>query len=263
MLVSELLKKTNQSMVDDSKVKEETPDITSLMKRFTDLSIQAQMNEKSRNAKIEHQLLKIDKDLQNFGSEDETDKIDKQIESLKSIATELINEDDKIDTIVKERSKCSFENFQTHIDDLRQESKEVISGFNRESDKHLFTIDITLKKQQKAFLENLSNYNSQLNEAADILKRDLEINYEERQSKTKEVKGEVFGCLETLEEDLSFERNVREQTEDKLRELIMKMNVDLEAKVVNERKKREACDNMLLDLLEQACIKIEKRYIGY
>lgn len=263
MLVSELLKKTNQSSLGESKMKDNGVDVNSLLKKFNDLSLQTQLTVKARNNKMDQKITKIEKDLQIFSNSDEADKLNIQLDHLKTNLADAIEEDEKVELVVKGRVKNAHENFQAHIDDLRLESRDILSGFVRESEKQLFTVDMALKKQHKAFQENLSGYNSQLNDAVELLYREEEAMAEDRQNKTKELKDDIFGQLEALEEDLMFEKSVREQTEDKLRELIDQINTDLDFKIAAEKKEREASNNSLLNLLEQACAKLEKNFLNY
>ena len=263
MLVSELLKKTNQSGLNDSKQKEEALNANALLKRFNDLSLQIQMTMKTRNTKLEQKLARIEKELRNLTADDEFVKLNCQIDQLQASVDELIEEDEKLSTIVRGRVKNAHENFQAHVDDLKAESRDILSGFTKESEKQLFGVDITLKKQQKAFHEKLYAYDGQLTEAVDALQRDIEQVYEERESQAKAMSDEIYGYLEALEEDLTYEKSLREQTEDKLRELIDGINTDFENKIQIEKKERETSNNSLLHLLEQACTKLEKNFMAY
>ena len=137
MLVSELLKKTNQSLIADTKTKEDAPRVENLMKRFTELSTQAQVTGKARNAKIESQLSSIEKDLQIYANDDTYDKLNKQADLLRVNAHDVVEVDEKVDGSVRECLKQTFDNFASHIDDLRHESKDIVGGFNKESEKQL------------------------------------------------------------------------------------------------------------------------------
>ena len=257
-----MLKKTNQTGFSDSKFKSEGLTADNLLKKFADLSIQAQTSMKARNTKINAILVRIEKDLKNYNDEDELARLNKQLNAVQSLYDEAIDGDEKVQLFVRERIRASHHNFQTQLDDLKTEGRDIITGFNKETEKELFKIDISLKKQQKAFHENIATYDDQLREGVEYLKGSVNEESEERELRALDIQKEVIEQLYTFEEDINANTALREQTEEKIKDLIDHLNSDLDRRIIEEKKEREDSNNSLLNLLEQACAKLEQNFLN-
>lgn len=60
-----------------------------------------------------------------------------------------------------------------------------------------------------------------------------------------------------MEEELNINVQVRNETNNKIREMVESLNQELEKKIENEQRERENSNNSLLNLLEESCNKIE------
>lgn len=68
--------------------------------------------------------------------------------------------------------------------------------------------------------------------------------------------------LAMVEEEININIQVRNETNNKLREMIENLHQDLEKKIEQEQRERENSNNSLLNLLEESCNKIESYFAG-
>ena len=261
MLVSEIIRKTTTTKQhEDTKAKDSKTNVNSLLQKFSNLSVSIRKSTKQKNAKLEETVKQLEKDLTEYGNEDDIECLAQRIESLLNELEEVTEEREKSKNQMSQRTKNAQDNLSDHIDDLRQMTREIMGGFAKESEKQLFAIELSIKKHQKVFNEQLNHYELGINESLDLLEKEVDREIGEREYRVGEIETEIIGQLEGIEEDIGFEKELREQTEGKLRELIEQLNNDLDEKMMYEKKEREKSNNSLLNLLEQACTKLEKNF---
>lgn len=263
MLVSEILRKTTATRGKEDKSEKISNDANSLLRKFSCLSVNIRKANKQKNTKLDERLKDLEKEMQDYGSPDQIIKLNSSLDTLLTYLEEITDEAHKSNETRRGRVKNTQENFQNHIEDLRQISREILNGFSKESEKQLFAVELAIKKHQKVFNEQMNHYELGINESLDFLEKEVERETIERDIRMGEIEAEVVNNLEMIEEDILTERELREQTENKVRELIEEMNNDIDEKIVKEKKERERSNNNLLGLLEQACSKLEKNFGQY
>lgn len=263
MLVSEIMRKTaNQKKLDNSSSKT-TPNVNKLLKKFSSLSNNIRKTSKQKNARIEQKLHQLQKDIEDYAKEDTENYLNSKLTSLTTYIEELKEENQKSQNQKSLKTKNTNNDFLAKIADLKQLSKELFGGFVKESEKHMFGVELAIKKSQKVFNEQMNHYELGINESIDFLEKEAEREMVERETRVIQIEEEVKGCLAGIEEDIGLEREMRETTEFKVRELIEQLDSELVERIVEEKRLREKSNNSLLNLLEQACCRLEKNFGSY
>lgn len=263
MLVSEIIRKTANQKQPENPSSKTTSDVNKLLQKFSNLSANIRKSSKQKNARIEEKLKQLEKDLEDHGKEDQISQLNTRLASLLTHLEELAEETQKTQSLTTQRARNSHENFASQVEDLRQMSREILGGFNKESEKQIFGVELMIKKSQKIFNEQMNHYELGINESIEFLEKEAERELGDREVRAREIESEILGYLDIIEEDIGVERELREQTEFKVRELIEQLDRELVEKIVCEKKEREKSNNSLLNLLEQACCKLEKNFSQY
>lgn len=266
MITSSYLKRPQLPIQTTDKENEERLEekrLNDLKARFNNLGLTVEKTKRTRYETIEDQMSVIDNSLTNLLAEKTLTDAKSEIGNLKIKCEESNLDIDEIDAQFQKKLSVIVENFREGVDDLRSDNRGLLCEFSKQSSDRLFALRLALSKNQKTFQDHLDSFSLKVSEDIDAMRDGIEKEAEERDQSAQGIESAILGELDKLEEEILVDRKVKEQTSGRIKLLIEELNNDIYGRIESEKKEREMSNNSLLNLLEEACNRIERNFAGF
>lgn len=200
--------------------------------------------------------------LEEKKNEEEGEKLNKGMEQIIERLEQEETRQKHFETQIQKKIQDLAGEFTMSLDNLQLENREILREFNREGEEKLQSFNVLLKKDNKEFFENTSGQEQILSAETERVRKDIEVEAADRTENMQFLETQMMEELAHVEDEININIQVRNETNNKLREMIENLHQDLEKKIEFEQRERENSNNSLLNLLEESCNKIECYFAG-
>lgn len=262
MISTGYLKRTTSPTVNDKENETllEERRLNDLKRRFNNLGVTVEKVKRGIYDQLEDEMNRIDQQLTNMASDRSMVEMKTELGDLKASLEETHLDTDELDAQLQKKTTLITESFREHLDELRSDNRGLLSEFAKQSSDRVFALRLALNKNQKSFQDHLDGFAMGVTEEIDGMRDKIEREAEDRERSATTVEATILAELDKIEEEVLIERKVKEETTAKIKQLIEDLNNDVYQRLEAEKRERELSNNSLLNLLEEACNRIERNF---
>ena len=260
MINSDWRKKTG--CFEDPKVNidEDSQKMRELKKRFDNLDLTIEKTKKEKQENINETIIKLTNTLEMIEDCSFYKKSSNILYNLKEKIDDNNKKTEEFEESISRKLKTIQEEFRISLDDARNSNIFLMKEFNKQSNDFLFNLGLILKKSNKSFNDELDQANIIFDDKLESFRNDIEQEKIDREESIENTEIKLMSELDKLNDDIIIEKKMKDETNLKIDNLIKNMKEELSKKVEREKIEREKSNNSLLQLLEEACNRIERNF---
>jgi hypothetical protein len=265
MITSGFLKRTTASVPADKENETilEERRLNDLKARFATIGQTVEKSKRSRYEQLDEQMGRMEGVLSTMAADKTFVHMKADLIETKAVFEETHLDNDEIDAQFQKKVTLITDAFRENLDVLKSYNRGLLSEFAKQSSDRIFALRLALNKNQKSFQDHLDGFTFKVTEEIDGMRDRIEGEAEDREASASSIEAAILAELDKIEEDILIDRRVKEETNGKIKALIEDLNNDVYRKVENEKKEREMSNNSLLNLLEEACNRIERNFANF
>lgn len=265
MITSSYLKRSPLPPVNDKENESalEEKRLADLKKRFTNLGVTVEKTKRTIYEQLDDEIGRFESNLAVISADRTLPEMKAELADMKARFEESHLDIDEIDAQFQKKVTGITEGFREQLDELRSDNRGLLSEFAKQNSDRIFVLRLALNKNQKSFQDHLDGFSLKVTEDIDGMRDRIEKEAENREHSATAIEATILAELDKIEEDLMIERKVKEETSAKIKQLIEDLNNDVYVRVENEKREREMSNNSLLNLLEEACNRIERNFASF
>ena len=245
---------TNKENPDDH---QEDQKLRDLKRRFDQLNNNFLKNQKRLQTNQDKQLRELQDDYLDYSQMTPIESLEKQTEELNQSLQTLNAQGSQFHQKTDLQIDHLEEEHKSNVNEIADQCRGIVDRFGSNGDQKLKQFTQLLQKDNKEFHEKLDKEYQVIDTKLNHLKDQIDKERGETRKGLDNMKDNVQNNLQKIDEEIRINTQVRIETNRKIREMIDKIHCDLEKKVFMEQREREQSNNMLLNLLEESCNKIE------